>query len=97
MTDTFIPSQVTVYEDNDRVKVTRYTFPPMGETGWHTHEYPYVVTPTISGTLTMIDAEGNRNPYDITAGVAYFRECGVSHNVVNLSDETVEFVEMEIK
>ncbi len=93
----FIPADVTVFADNDTVRVTRYRFPPMGETGWHTHAHPYVVTPTIGGTLTMIDADGTRTPYDMTASEAYFRECGVSHNVVNLSDAVVEFVETEIK
>jgi quercetin dioxygenase-like cupin family protein len=93
----FIPAEVTVFADNDRVKVTRYRFPPMGETGWHTHEFAYVVTPTIGGTLTMIDGDGTRTPYDMLASEAYFRECGVSHNVVNLSDKVVEFVETEIK
>lgn len=93
----FIPCEVNVYEDNDTVKVTKYTFPPQGETGWHTHAYAYVVTPTISGTLTMIDGDGTRTPYEITKGIPYYRTPGTSHNVVNLTDETVEFVEMEIK
>lgn len=93
----YVPATVTVYENNDRVTVTKYTFPPMGETGWHTHGHAYVVVPTIGGVLNKVDAEGNLEPYDVVAGVAYYRESGVSHNVVNLSDSVVEFVETEIK
>lgn len=93
----FVPAEVTVFADNDRVSVTRYRFPPMGETGWHTHAHAYVVVPTIGGTLTMIDGAGGRVEAEMAVGVPYFREAGVSHNVVNLSDRVVEFVETEIK
>ena len=93
----FVPAEVTVQADNDRVRVTRYRFPPMGETGWHTHQHAYVVVPTIGGTLTMIDGEGRRTPSDMATSGSYFREAGVSHNVVNLTDRVVEFVETELK
>lgn len=93
----FIPAEVTVFTDNDRVRVTRYRFPPMGETGWHTHDCAYVVTPTIGGDLTIIDADGNRATHPVVPGEAYFREGGVSHNVVNLTDRIIEFVETELK
>lgn len=96
MTD-FVPAEVTVQVDNDRVRVTRYRFPPMGETGWHTHAHTYVVVPTIGGTLTMIDGEGRRTPSDLEASASYFREAGVSHNVVNLTPGVVEFVETELR
>jgi quercetin dioxygenase-like cupin family protein len=93
----FLPAEATVFADNDRVRVTRYRFPPRGETGWHRHEHAYVVVPTIAGRLTMINQAGQRQEVEIAAGVPYFREAGVSHNVVNLSDRVVEFVETEIK
>lgn len=92
-----VPAEVTVQTDNDRVRVTRYRFPPNGETGWHTHRHPYVVVPTAGGTLTMIDEHGSRVEAEMTAGAAYYREAGVSHNVVNLTDDVVEFVETELK
>lgn len=96
MTD-FVPAEVTVQVDDERLRVTRYRFMPRGETGWHTHHHAYVVVPTLDGTLTMIDADGQRTPTRIEASVSYFREAGVSHNVVNLTDEVVEFVEIELK
>lgn len=93
----YVPAEVTVQTDNDRVRVTRYRFPPLGETGWHTHRHAYVVVPTVGGTLIMIDQDGRRVEAEMTVGVAYFREAGVSHNVVNLTDHRVEFVETELK
>jgi quercetin dioxygenase-like cupin family protein len=93
----YVPAEATVQADNDRVRVTRYRFPPMGETGWHTHGHDYVVVPTVGGTLTLIDKDGKQVHAEMTPGVAYFREAGVSHNVVNLTDQVVEFVETEIK
>ena len=93
----YVPAEATVQADNSRVRVTRYRFPPMGETGWHTHEHAYVVVPTIGGTLTLIDEQGGRVESEITLGDAYFREAGVTHNVVNLTGQVIEFVETEIK
>lgn len=93
----FVPAEVTLQADNDRVRVTRYRFPPMGETGWHTHHHAYVIVPTIGGTLTMIGADGARSLSAMTTGVSYFREPGVSHNVVNLTGAVIEFVETELK
>ncbi|EAR50919.1 hypothetical protein OG2516_13641 [Oceanicola granulosus HTCC2516] len=93
----YVPAEVTVFADDDRVRVTRFRFPPRGETGWHVHAHAYVVTPTVGGVLTMVDAEGNATEHTLTTGEAYYRPSGVAHNVVNLSDAVVEFVETEIK
>lgn len=93
----YIPAEATVQADNGHVRVTRYRFPPRGETGWHTHHYAYVVVPTIGGTLTMIDEHGAHIEAEMTVGSAYYREEGISHNVVNLTADVVEFVEIEIK
>ena len=30
--------------DDDRTRVTRFTFAPGAETGWHQHGYDYVIT-----------------------------------------------------
>ncbi|WP_331683634.1 cupin domain-containing protein [Consotaella aegiceratis] len=97
MRQDYPPATATVQEDNELVRVVRWHFPPGTATGWHRHERDYVVVPTISGTLTMIDAEGNQTRYSPTASESYFRRCGAEHDVVNLSDSTVEFVEIELK
>ena len=35
----------TVFIDNERVRVTEWRFAPGAATGWHRHEYDYVVVP----------------------------------------------------
>ena len=41
-----IPS---VQIDNDNTIVTEWRCPPHGETGWHVHQYDYVVEPLVTG------------------------------------------------
>jgi hypothetical protein len=42
----------TVKVDNARVRVTEWRFAPGARTGHHRHEYPYVVVPLTTGSLT---------------------------------------------
>lgn len=82
--------------DNGHVRVTRWTFPPQSETGHHVHQYDYVVVPVVPGTLTMANEDGTTNEATLSLGVSYARAAGVSHNVMNLSDAEVAFVEIEL-
>lgn len=95
--DDLEPAVATVQVDNAAVRVTRWTFPPRTETGWHTHGLDYVVVPTLPGTLTIIGTDGTRREYAYVPGESYHRARGAEHNVVNLSASTVEFVEIELK
>ncbi len=91
------PSAIpTVQVENDRVVVTEWRFPPGAETGWHRHAMDYVVVPQTTGKLLLETAEGEISA-ELTAGVAYSREEGVEHNVVNANDYEFVFVEVEIK
>ena len=38
--------------DNERVRVTEWRFRPGEATGWHRHEFDYVVVPVTTGQLT---------------------------------------------
>lgn len=86
-----------VQEDNPRTRVTQWRFPPRGETGFHRHEFDYVVVPLTSGPLKIIDKDGRKSISELTAGVSYFRQAGVEHNVINDSDGDFAFVEIEFK
>ena len=81
--------------DNDRVLVTRFTFPPGHTTGFHTHAHDYVVIPLSSGELevTHTDTPGL---VTLTAGEPYFRQAGVSHCLTNHSNHEVSIVEVEL-
>jgi quercetin dioxygenase-like cupin family protein len=91
------PCIATVQVDNERVRVTRYTFPPGTDTGWHTHGHDYVVVPTRAGTLTIIEKDGSTREVAYVPSESYARTLGAEHDVANLSDDTVEFVEIELK
>ncbi|HZP91546.1 MAG TPA: cupin domain-containing protein [Burkholderiales bacterium] len=82
--------------ENERAIVTEYRFAPGAETAWHRHGYDYVVVPLTTGKLLLEEKEGNREA-NLTAGVPYFRNAGVEHNVVNTNDFEFVFVEIEIK
>lgn len=87
----------TVQVDNDRVRVTEWRFAKGAATGWHRHEYDYVVVPGTTGTLKIVDADGNETLSELTAGISYYRPAGVEHDVINASDGEFVFVEVEIR
>src|SRR3546814_11942254 len=86
-----------IQEDNRRTRVTRWRFPPHGETGFHRHELDYVIVPLTSGPLTIVDKQGQETTAELTAGVSYFREAGVEHNAINASDGAFAFVGVELQ
>jgi quercetin dioxygenase-like cupin family protein len=86
----------TVLIENERVRVTEWRFAPGAATGWHRHEYDYVVVPIVTGKLLLQEPDGERIA-DLTLGVPYFREEGVEHDVVNANDYDFLFVEVELR
>ena len=82
--------------DNDRVRVTRWDFAPGAATGWHRHEYDYVIVPLIDGKLKLVEPDGDRDS-ELETGAPYFRETGVEHDVVNANDHEFRFIEIEMK
>ena len=86
-----------IQEDNARTRVTLWRFPPRGETGFHRHELDYVIVPLTTGPLTLVDKDGHETTAELTAGISYFRQAGVEHNVINASDGAFAFVEVELK
>ncbi|MFP6679164.1 MAG: cupin domain-containing protein [Dehalococcoidia bacterium] len=89
-------ADANVYEDNDRVRVTKWIFAPGTETGNHVHELDYTVVPLLTGTLMVVTEDGETEN-SIAYGEPYFRKAGAEHNVVNRSNIAVAFMEIEIK
>ena len=87
----------TVQTDNDRTRVTEWRFNPGAATGYHRHEYDYVIVPITSGKLKLIGPDQSENLAELTAGVSYFRNAGVEHDVINANDYEFVFVEVEFK
>lgn len=86
----------TLQIDNDRVRVIEWRFAPGASTGWHRHDYDYVVVPMTTGRLKLVDAQGERFA-DLIAGVSYTRKAGVEHDVINPNPDAFVFVEIEMK
>ena len=76
--------------------MTEWRFAPGAATGWHRHEFDYVVVPMTTGKLLLKEGDGERYA-ELTAGVSYSREVGVEHNVINANDYEFVFVEVEMK
>jgi quercetin dioxygenase-like cupin family protein len=83
--------------DNVRTRVTEWRFAPGAATGQHRHAYDYVVVPLTSGTLKLIGPDGRETFAELTAGLSYFRQADVEHNVVNANAYEFVFVEIELK
>jgi len=81
--------------DNARVRVTRHRLVPGAHTGFHRHEYDYVVVPITDGRMRIVEG-GKESLADLTSGQAYFRQAGVEHDVFNGGDRELIFVEVEL-
>lgn len=81
--------------ENEWVKVTEWCFAPGAETGHHRHAHDYVVVPLTSGVLRIEERAGLREA-QLASGVAYAREKGVEHNVVNANAFEFRFLEVEL-
>ena len=80
--------------ENVRTRVTRHRLAPRAHTGFHRHEYDYVVVPVTSGRMRIV-VGGKELFSDLSSGVAYFRQAGVEHDVLNDGDQEMVFVEVE--
>ena len=90
-------AQPTVFIDNDRTRVTEWRFAPGAATGWHRHEYDYVIVPLLDGDLTLVTEGGKEDTATLKSGVPYFRNAGVEHDVINANDFEYAFIEIEMK
>ena len=90
-------AQPTVQADNERTRVTEWRFAPGASTGFHRHEYDYVIVPITSGRLRLVAADGSEQVAELEAGVSYFRQAGVEHDVFNVNRHPFSFVEVEFK
>jgi beta-alanine degradation protein BauB len=96
MTSSPLSAVPTVQVDNERVRVTEWRFAPGAQTGWHRHEYDYVVVPMTTGKL-RIDNGASEVIAELVVGQSYFRPALVEHNVINANPYELVFVELEMK
>ena len=87
----------TLLVEDEKVRVTRFDFGPDQETGWHIHEYDYVITAITDCFMRLLHPDGTETESEVSAGNAYIRDAGVHHNVINISDKKMSFIEIEFK
>ena len=90
-------AQATELINDERVRVTRFDFDPGAETGWHEHEYDYVITALTDCHMLLEEPGGGTRSVEVTAGTSYRRNMGVKHNVINDGRQPMSFVEVELK
>ena len=83
--------------DNERIRVTEYSFNKNEETGFHIHQWDYVVIPQTNGQLLLIDDNEVETTTTLVKGEPYYRRAGISHNVINNGKDKIVFIELEIK
>ena len=83
--------------DNKKVKVSKFTISPLGSTGFHVHTLDYVIIPITDGKLKLVNKDKKETYATLKAGEPYFRTKGVEHNVINIGQKTITFIEVEIK
>ena len=87
----------TVLVENARTRVTEWRFAARGDnTGWHRHEYDYVVVPLFDGALELQEPGGAMRLAELKHGVPYFRAAGVEHDVINANEFECAFIEVEV-
>jgi quercetin dioxygenase-like cupin family protein len=92
------PAQTTTVVDTEQIRVTRWTFEADGDaTGWHVHEYDYVVVPVTGGTFTVTEPDGGTRELIQEAGAPYVGSAGTEHDVANASGASAAWVEIELK
>lgn len=90
-------AEPVVHVDNAHVRVTEWRFAPGAATGWHRHEFDYVITPVTGGKVEILGPDGGRTPFIMEPGKSYFRPAGVEHDVINGPATPLCFVEVELK
>jgi beta-alanine degradation protein BauB len=91
-------ARATTAVDDDRVRITTWTFAANGEaTGWHVHEYDYIVVPVTGGTFAVTGPDGGTRELVQEPGSPYLGRAGTEHDVVNAGEVPATFVEIELK
>ncbi len=83
--------------DNDRFRLTLWSFEAGQETGLQTHEMDYVVMPQTPGAVKLQHPDGSESSAVMLPETPYYHEAGVHHNVINNSDKPLSYLEMEFK
>jgi beta-alanine degradation protein BauB len=89
-------AQSIQHQDGDDVRITEWRFAPGAATGFHRHDFDYVVVYLTAAKIRAVGPAGETS-FEMAAGQSYFRKAGVEHDVINAGTAPVIFVEIELK
>jgi beta-alanine degradation protein BauB len=93
-----VSAQATTSVDDERLRITTWRFEASGDaTGWHVHEYDYVVVPITGGPFAVTTPDGTTRELVQEAAVSHVGTAGTEHDVVYAGDVPAAFVEIELK
>ncbi|MET9894705.1 cupin domain-containing protein [Streptomyces sp. NPDC006465] len=90
-------AQPTLQYEDAQIRVTRWDFEPGTATGHHVHAHDYVVVPVTDGRIRALTLDESGTDSVLKAGQSYTRPAGGAHDVVNIGDAHLAFVEIELK
>ncbi len=86
--------------DNDLISVSKVKIFPHEEIGLHRDVFPQVVIALKGGTITRLEADGQKVDVVFPTGIAVFRSADPEnqlHRSINNSEEAVEFMIIQLK
>jgi len=86
----------TIHED-DKTRITHWVMKPGEQTGWHSHDFDYVVVQLSGGSLHLDYADGSEREVDYAPGGTLTGEAPVEHNATSVGGEAIVSLEIEYK
>jgi quercetin dioxygenase-like cupin family protein len=83
--------------ENDRVRVREIVLPPGGSTGQHTHQVPELAYVFTEGTVKVSTPRAKPVIEQWPAGVARWRDAGVTHELTNAGDQPMRVLVIDVK
>lgn len=83
--------------ENDRVRVWSVILDPGQRQPWHQHLLPYLIVPLTKGKNIMYFDDGGERETNETPGEVLWREPGIPHELLNVSDWQYRNVLIEMK
>ena len=85
-----------LFED-DKTRITHWTMKPGEQTGWHSHDFDYVVVQLSGGRLHLDYADGSEREVHYAPGGTLTGSAPVEHNATSVGDEAIVSLEIEYK
>jgi beta-alanine degradation protein BauB len=83
--------------ENDAIRVWSVELQPGHRQPWHQHHLPYLVVPLTKGKNKMTFDDGRERETEENPGEVLWREPGIPHELLNISDWEYSNVLIEVK